>query len=229
VTVGPSNVARIRLQLRAKLPEKKLSGRVYFALLNFYLLSGIALCLFLTSEISWQESLTVPATFLYANLAEYWAHRGPMHRPVPLLNLIFRGHTLQHHLFFTHDSMECDERADFRFLLLPPYMVLFFTFVFIVPLGIALYFIFSANVAYLYAATAAAYYLNYEAMHALYHLPESHWLTRVPLVRALRISHRRHHDHRFMTHCNFNITYPIGDVLFGTRYSPSRALKGGAS
>jgi sterol desaturase/sphingolipid hydroxylase (fatty acid hydroxylase superfamily) len=28
--------------------------------------------------------------------------------------------------------------------------------------------------------------------------------------------HQLHHDPRLMAHYNFNITYPIGDLLFGT-------------
>jgi sterol desaturase/sphingolipid hydroxylase (fatty acid hydroxylase superfamily) len=35
-------------------------------------------------------------------------------------------------------------------------------------------------------------------------------------VRKLRWLHRLHHDPRRMALCNFNITYPLGDWLFGS-------------
>ena len=36
------------------------------------------------------------------------------------------------------------------------------------------------------------------------------------MLRWMGRLHRRHHDPARMTRCNFNITWPIGDVLFGT-------------
>lgn len=74
----------------------------------------------------------------------------------------------------------------------------------------------SANVAWLFIASGLAYFLNYEFLHAAYHLPEHHPIARLGLVRRLRWLHRTHHDPRLMAHCNFNITYPLGDWLFGT-------------
>ena len=62
-------------------------------------------------------------------------------------------------------------------------------------------------------------------LHTAYHLPESHWLARVGLVRRLRWLHQAHHDPRLMASRNFNNTYPLGDWLFGTLHRP----RGGAT
>lgn len=67
-------------------------------------------------------------------------------------------------------------------------------------------------------ATSLAYFLNYEVLHLVYHLPTRYAVARWPLVGRLRRLHQDHHDPRLMARYNFNITYPIGDRLFGTLY-----------
>ena len=64
--------------------------------------------------------------------------------------------------------------------------------------------------------TALAYFLNYEVLHLLYHLPDAHPLARLPLLPTLRRLHHTHHDPELMTRRNFNITYPLGDWVFRT-------------
>ena len=39
---------------------------------------------------------------------------------------------------------------------------------------------------------------------------------RLPLLRALREHHARHHHPELMQKSNFNVTIPLGDMLFGT-------------
>jgi sterol desaturase/sphingolipid hydroxylase (fatty acid hydroxylase superfamily) len=40
---------------------------------------------------------------------------------------------------------------------------------------------------------------------------------RLPFISGLRRLHHRHHEPALMAKANFNITYPVGDWLFGTR------------
>lgn len=162
------------------------------------------------------EWLVVPLTFLYANLAEYWGHRGPMHHLRPALRLVYERHTKQHHRFFTHESMALDDPRDLRAVLFPPVLVVFFLAAFMAPAGLLLAWVATPNVAWLYVATSLAYFLNYEFLHAAYHLPPSHPIARLPVIGRLKRLHTTHHDPRLMASCNFNITYPIGDLLFGT-------------
>jgi hypothetical protein len=74
------------------------------------------------------------------------------------------------------------------------------------------------NVAWLAVATGMAYFLNYEWLHFAYHCDPASLAGRWPGVQRLRRLHRDHHDPTLMTHYNFNITYPVGDWMFGTRY-----------
>ena len=66
--------------------------------------------------------------------------------------------------------------------------------------------------------TAILYFLNYELLHFAYHCDPESFIGRLPLMSRLREHHIVHHDKQLMTHYNFNISYPICDALFGTRY-----------
>jgi hypothetical protein len=112
--------------------------------------------------------------------------------------------------------MPIDSVRDFRAVLFPPVLMTFFITVFAVPAGFLLSEIASPNVAWLFVATSIAYFLNYEFLHLAYHLPPSHPVARLPLVGRLKGLHTAHHDPRLMASRNFNITYPLGDWLFGT-------------
>ena len=164
------------------------------------------------------EWLTVPLTFLYANLAEYLGHRGPMHHRTRLLSKVFERHTVEHHSFFTDEAATFESTQDYKAVLFPPILLVFFISCFAVPVGAILYFLVSPNVCFLFVLTAVLYFLNYELLHFAYHSTADSRIGRLPYISRLREHHIRHHDRRLMTQCNFNITYPICDYLFGTRY-----------
>jgi hypothetical protein len=179
-------------------------------------LIALVACLSLVEALRPVELLAIPAAFLYANLVEYIGHRWPMHRPFRGLGVIYKRHAGQHHRFFTHQAMPFDALRDLRAVLFPPSLVLFFFGGFGIPAWWLLATLFGSNVAWLFVATAVAYYLNYEFLHTAYHLPDRHPIARIPLVRRLKWLHQTHHDPRQMAHVNFNISYPLGDWLFGT-------------
>ncbi len=181
--------------------------------------SGIAVVLFCAwqlDQVQPAQWLTVPITLLYANLSEYLGHRFVMHRPVRGLGLLFERHVGQHHRFFSHQHMQLDGTRDFKVVLFPPVLIVFFVIAFALPVGIALSLLFAGNVGFLFVATAVAYFLNYEILHLAYHLSEDSWLGRRGLIRRLRALHTSHHDPRLMGSWNFNITYPVSDLLFRT-------------
>jgi len=136
---------------------------------------------------------------------------------VVALALLFERHTEQHHRFFTDEAMSYEGRRDYKMVLFPPVMLIFFLGAIAAPVGGALFLVASRNVAWLYVATAMGYFLTYEWLHFCHHLPEDAWIARRRLLRKLRSHHQRHHDPSAMTACNFNITFPICDTLFGTR------------
>lgn len=212
----PQAVRRFRERYRAKEIPPGYSGWGHFAF-TFGLGSlALAWAIVQISQPSALEWSAVPLTFLYANLSEYWGHRSAMHRRLPGLGLVYRRHAGQHHRFFTDQAMPLASSRDFRVVLFPPVLALFFFVAFALPAWWLLAWLGTDNTAWLFVATAIAYFLNYELFHLAYHAPEGHWVTRVPGFARLQRLHRIHHDPSRMRRCNFNITWPIGDLLFGT-------------
>ncbi len=214
----PERIRRYREQYRDRRIPAYYSGLFH---LGFTTVASIAVVVFSILQldaVTALEWLTIPATFLYANLAEYLGHRGPMHHPAGFLRLIYERHTLQHHRFFTDAAMQFDSSRDFHAVLFPPVLMVFFITAFALPVWALLVWLFSANVAYLFVATAIAYFLNYELLHFAYHTAPDSWPSRLPGMAALRQLHTRHHDPALMQSYNFNITYPICDALFGTLF-----------
>jgi hypothetical protein len=213
----PSSVATFRAGYRARMGRYYV-GSAHLAFTSLASLGVIAFALSRLSHVRPAEWLLVPVTFLVANAAEYFGHRGPMHRPARGLRLIYQRHTLEHHHFFTHEAMAFESRRDFKMVLFPPVLLLFFLGALATPIGLLFFWLVSPNAGWLFVATAMGYFLTYEWLHFGYHLPESHPLARSALMRALRRHHTVHHDLRRMGHHNFNISFPLFDTVMGTTW-----------
>jgi hypothetical protein len=212
------DTAAFRESYRKEEIGKNYSGIAHFWFTTLWCVGLIAVCAFFIYQPDWKELLIIPIGFLYINFAEYFGHKGPMHHRRKKLDKVFIRHTLQHHRFFTKDHMSFDSLQDAKAVLFPPVLLLFFFFAFTVPVALLFYFFWSLNAALLFIVTVFIYYLNYEWLHFAYHLPESHFVSRLPLIRTLRKLHHTHHDIHLMTKYNFNITYPVFDYIFGTLY-----------
>lgn len=197
-------------------------GRAHFAFTTFASISVIAFALSQVRSATWREWLVLPIGFLVANLAEYLGHKGPMHHPVKRLRIIHTRHTVQHHHFFTHDAMECESPRDFKIMLFPPALLIFFFVGIAAPVAAAFFLVISANAGWIFLATGVGYYLTYEWLHFAYHLPAESTVGRLGLVRVLRQHHATHHDLTKMGRWNFNITFPIFDAVFGTTWKDQR-------
>ena len=112
--------------------------------------------------------------------------------------------------------MSNDSPRDFKMVLFPPLMIVYFSGLFALPVGAALWAFASPDVARLYVATAVGYFLTYEWLHFVYHLNPMSWIGRRGVVARLRRHHQTHHDLSLMGKHNFNITFPICDLIFGT-------------
>jgi hypothetical protein len=216
------SVARARTAFRENRIPEHYSGPLHLAMIISFSVLVAAASLAMLEDVELREWLTIPLTFLYCNLAEYLGHRGPMHNRTRFLAGIFQRHTVEHHSFFTDEAISFDSPRDYRAVLFPPILLMFFFGFFAVPVGALLYFLVSPNVCFLFVFTAILYYLNYELFHFAYHLNPRSWAGRLPLIRRLREHHVAHHNKSLMTRYNFNITYPICDRLFGTLYRGNR-------
>ena len=209
-------VTEARIAFREKYIPEGYSGPPQLATPVTLSLAVAVLCGFLLEAVQPMEWLTIPLTFLYANLSEYLGHRGPMHRKTRFLEAIFERHSVWHHSFFTEEAASYDTSNGFKAVLFPPMLLVFFIGCFAVPVGALLYFLVSPNVCFLFVLTAVLYFLNYELLHFAYHMDPQSAIGRLPFIGKLRRHHLRHHNRSLMTTRNFNITYPICDYLFGT-------------
>lgn len=205
-----------REQYRKEQIGPSYSGTGHFWFTTISCLLVISISIYMLKDVQKWEWIIIPATFLYANFVEYIGHKGPMHHRKELLKKVFHRHTLEHHRFFTDEEMTCEGTQDFKMILFPPVLLIFFFFGFAVPATLLMYWLWSANAAWLLLGTLIAYYLNYEWLHLSYHLPADHWVSQLPLIRKLRNYHYRHHDPSLMQKYNFNISYPIFDWIFKT-------------
>lgn len=224
-----SRTEDFRRRYRAEFIGRYYSGWWHLAFTVSASLAVICYSLAQLQSPSWVQWLTLPLAFIYTNLMEYWGHRGPMHNRRKWLGGVYRRHTLRHHRFFRSDAMAYGDSRDFHAVLFPPVLVTFFLLVTVVPSALLLAWLFGANVAWLYVAAVFAYFLNYELLHFAYHMREDSRVGRLPGMALLRRLHTLHHDPRLMGKYNFNITYPIGDWLFGTLYRPQAAREQAAT
>jgi hypothetical protein len=212
------NTIEFRKQYRATEIGKNYSGKLHFWFTSIWCISLILVCILFIQQPTWTELLIVPIGFIYINFVEYIGHKGPMHHRKKKLDKVFIRHTLQHHRFFTKENFSFDSSKDVKAVLFPPVLLIFFFIGFTLPVGFLFYFFWSKNAALLFIATVFLYYLNYEWLHFAYHLPDTHFISKLPFIKTLRKLHHTHHNTQLMTKYNFNITYPIFDILFGTYY-----------
>jgi hypothetical protein len=221
----PAPVAAFRAQYRTSEIGPRYSGWGHFAFTSLTSLAIVAVTLAGLRGPSWLALSTVPITFLFANAIEYLGHRKAMHRLQPGLGLVYRRHTVQHHHFFTHEAMSYEGTRDFKMVLFPPIMIVFFFGLFALPVGAVLWALTSPDVARLYVATAVGYFLCYEWLHFAHHLRPDSPLGRLSFLRTLRQHHQDHHDPSLMGKYNFNITFPICDLVAGTLHRRSASAE----
>ena len=163
------NTIAFREAYRAAEVGENYSGKLHFWFMTIWCLALIITSIILIHQPTWKELLIIPLGFLYINFAEYFAHKGPMHHRSIKFDKVFIRHTLQHHQFFTNQQMQCDSVQDFKMILFPPVLIIFFFFAFAVPVSFVFYIFWSMNAALIFAATVFVYYLNSESLHLAYH------------------------------------------------------------
>ena len=220
--MSSSAVNTARQAFRERRIGPRYSGPLHLATTVGVSLSAAILSALMLKDVALLEWLTIPFTFLYANVSEYLGHRGPMHNKTRFLAKVFERHSIEHHSFFTEEATTFDSNKDYKAVLFPPILLIFFIVGFAMPVGALLYLLVSPNVCFLFVLTAVLYFLNYELLHFAYHSDPDSWLSRLPYMNRLRRHHITHHNRQLMTRYNFNITYPICDRIFGTLYKENQ-------
>ena len=162
------------------------------------------------------------AGILYTNLFEYWVHRFPMHRGLPLLRHVRRNH-IEHHRIFHGGNFRTANPAELehisgRFWIFPVLLAGHYVLVTaLLPIDAALGFL----------SACFLHYLAFEITHWLTHLEDNavdRVLSKIPVVasiRAYQIDHHRIHHQTPIAAFNFNPPY-LGDAL--VRWTTARPV-----
>ncbi len=163
----------------------------------------------------WQW-LAAPAGLLVFNAGVYWVHQQLGHHKRPWAALFYARHTGDHHTFFTEHAISYEQWRDWRVILFPPWLIVVYLAAFVAPATWATGHLLGANTGWIFGAHTTLGYLMYEFFHTCHHLPDGHWVTRLPWFSQMRQLHRLHHRRSLMQTHNFNIVFPMMDWLCGT-------------
>lgn len=182
---------------------------------------GITASLLLLRDVRAVELLTVPLTYLAGLGFEWRVHKDLLHRRIPPFQELYDRHERMHHVVFPEDDLGIRSPREVGLVLMPKAAIVGLFFM-LLPLAAILTRLVSRNAALLMVATGLLFFLVYEWMHLIYHLPATSWLGRRGLVTYLRTLHQRHHNPKRMKRWNFNVTLPVFDFLHRTLWSPER-------
>jgi len=161
------------------------------------------------------EWLVIPATWLVGNAFEWRVHKHVLHKRSWPFEVVFEKHTPMHHGIYIEHDMAIHDPREFRLVLIPAAGVLGII-LFVAPLAYLFSLLFGANAGWLLLVTSGVNMVVYELSHLSYHLHESHFISRNPIIKVLRRHHAKHHDPHLMQKWNFNVTVPLFDWIMGT-------------
>ncbi len=213
----PSFVTSALEQRRAQLAatiEDAYSPARHVALIVAVSSASVVLAALGLHHLMWGELAVAPVAFLVSNFGEWALHRYVLHEPTKL-RVTYERHALIHHVMYTHDAFEIRSPRELRYVLMPWFSLLAMLAA-IAPIVAALALTWSGNAARIYVLETVAYYVVYEVLHTLYHLPTAAPVARWAPVQWLRRQHRVHHEPSLMRACNFNVTFPVADTVLGT-------------
>jgi uncharacterized membrane protein YgcG len=151
---------------------------------------------------------------------------------------MYHNHAQIHHVAFTDGNMSFHDMRELSLIMMPWYTIVLLL-VTVSPVAIAAGLLGGLPMVGVFYVAALGYFLTYETLHALYHVPPDRMVrlglgglddvggaapARRGVFGALRAHHRHHHIMRRMAHVNFNVTFPLADVVMGTRERPDAVV-----
>ena len=212
----PASVQKFRREFRAKLDQQVYYGQIHVLWMLAWLLGSIVYSFCALCSVRFSEWGFLIGALIFLSFVEYWFHRGPLHKPFRAVRKFYKVHTLEHHHYFTDEAMRFYDFKDFKMVLFPAYA---HALVVIAMQLLSRYFFepaISANAGHLFAAGACLYFLLYELIHLMAHLPQDHPIFKISPLGFLRDHHKTHHRLSDMSKVNFNIAMPLFDLVFRT-------------
>lgn len=199
-------------------------SRWYSGIAHLLFVFGLGGAMMLYSFLQVQHIATgvvvaIILAMLLGNLGEYVAHKSLGHKKRRFAGLFYSRHSGDHHTFFTDQDYTINSLRDLRVVLFPAFLLVAVTLLIAAPLALLARQLGGEDAGWAMAGGVLLAYLFYEFVHLCDHLPDGHFLTRLPGIRSLRAHHRHHHaiDGK---DSNYNVTIPLSDWLLGTKAAP---------
>lgn len=199
-------------QLLANIP-KNYNYKLHLLLSNGFSLVTIILCLLMLTPLSTFDILAIPIFFIFLLFFEYMFHKNILHKNV-FPKFLFKKHELEHHVIYRKDSMEISSYKELYYVLIPYYAGLMIVLLNAPLLFLNLYF--NSNLIYIWLICSMSFFMLYEFLHMVYHLPKDNKFKNLKIVQMISESHTKHHDNKLMKTHNFNVTIPLFDLVFKT-------------
>lgn len=219
-----AEVSAYRERVRPKL-SKGYSGESHLASLLLASAAGALLPLAFCTFRDRSALLAFPAAMVYGNFFEYFVHRFAGHAREAFfapLRAFRKYHSQVHHTFFSGAKWAVEAKRDLYFVLFPAWVYFGWFVVSITPIYATvktglLDGLVSRDACLVALSAGSVSLLQYEALHAFHHdgLPPA-VQRRLEGTRVFKAMQRRHRRHHARPGCNFSITWPLADLLFGT-------------
>lgn len=183
---------------------------------NFtFLMATVLFCLMQIDHFHWIFLLIALGVFILGDFVVWLVHRFPLHRPYRLHRYSYQKHTEFHHRFFEGVVTYRDWRDLFT-IFFPMEVILSFCLLVIPFLSVILPMFLPHDFSFFFLAMVASYFLLYELVHWISHLPLTHFVFKVEYLKSMRRHHEIHHLPGKMRDYNFGIVSNISDRLFKT-------------
>jgi hypothetical protein len=180
-----------------------------------FCMTSIIVALYFMKSITLINIFLVPITFVFANVVEYVIHRWPMHHRYPHIGFMFDLHMI-HHRYFFEENYRIESFADYSMIVFPPIVLNILAIVYCPIFAAPIWWLLGKDAALVFFSSIMGYYLLMQIIHVTTHLPDGHWIVRLPGIRYLWTHHIIHHSRRNMTRVNFNFIVPLTDAIIGT-------------
>jgi hypothetical protein len=215
--LAAAEVLARRDQLRRQIPSNY-SPLFHLLFPSLVALLSAGLALAQLHQLRPLELLSIPLTLFLSFAVEWQVHKDLLHRRMPLLGELYERHERFHHVIYTHEDMAMRSRREMRLVLMPSIAIVLVVLL-LVPMGFLTMWLTTKNCALLTVCTGIFFFISYEWLHLSYHLPATHPIARLGLIRRLSLLHRIHHNPRNMKRWNMNVTIPLFDLLYRS-YKP---------
>jgi len=162
----------------------------------------------------WLLAASFAVAVVFASFFEWTLHRFVMHRPLWKFRYPFETHALiHHHVFRADETYHLKHEKDKKTIPMAwwngPVLVLIGA----VPFALLAWVVGHWGILVGASVAFIGYFAAYEYMHWCMHLPKKRSVERSGIFFRLNGHHLLHH--RYM-HKNFNVVFPLADLLLGT-------------